>query len=519
MSETLQVRFGNPELAAWSAAICLAFLSGMATCAAESAAETGTFVVVAPAQESGRGEAAPSGEDAVKNRETGDSEPLDLAVLLDEHMTLIRLDVRHDGRPFGELWRKFMEQKFDVADKDQSGTLDAAELSAIKALLRPAAGSESPQVRNARQRFLRRQGQDNRNTIVDLPDDPDAERELTAGVTRDEFLEFVRKPGNGPIKISGDFQPSPGSRVLFARLDLDHDGKLSESECGRAFETLQPLDLDEVELFSREQLMEASRQREGNEPQQNANRVRLAVKQLQFSSTGPAMAWADRVRQHFSPVSTRPNFVEPLRRTATLYDDSTFAAADADGDGSLDREELSHLMRRPIANLELAINLTSKSSVAATAVHLADAYRWEPPQPSKPGETARLTTGSEQVQVATTDFVTPGNDEQANQLVENLKQFDQDNNDYLEERELRQFGNLANFKEYDTDGDGKIFFDELRRYVAAQTEAASVRLAITITDQDHALFEALDTNGDGRLGRRELNRMASMAKTWDRNGD
>jgi Ca2+-binding EF-hand superfamily protein len=130
---------------------------------------------------------------------------------------------------------------------------------------------------------------------------------------------------------------------------------------------------------------------------------------------------------------------------------------------------------------------------------------------------AMLTAGSEQVEMTASGFVDAASGERSN-MIANLKQFDQDQNDYLDEREARQIGQL-NFKMLDANGDGKLFFDEIGQYIDAQAAAAAVRLVIGVVDHDHALFEALDTNGDQQLGRRELGRLAGRLKTWDRDGD
>src|SRR5262249_33477983 len=64
------------------------------------------------------------------------------------------------------------------------------------------------------------------------------------------------------------------------------------------------------------------------------------------------------------------------------------------------------------------------------------------------------------------------------------------------------------FEVIDADGDEKIFWPEMERYVLSRAEVAATRCDIVLHDLGHGFFEALDRNGDGRIGLREI-RLAS----------
>ena len=266
----------------WLCLACLSLvcLSGQPVCG-EDSAETGQLVAAAPAVLAAAVSTRPAPPEAAR---PADESPIDLAILLDEHMVLIRMQVRHGDKPFFDLWRQFAESQFDQADKDHNGVLEAEELVTVKPLLapRPTANNRN-MVRGAR----RRNGGNQNNPLVDTADDADGGRELIAGVTRDEFVAFLRKTANGPVQITAQFQPSPASRALFTRLDLDHNDKLSASECEHAFDTLRPLDLDETDLFTQDQLITDVRGANAGQAQRRATPVRLAVRLLGFSASGP----------------------------------------------------------------------------------------------------------------------------------------------------------------------------------------------------------------------------------------
>jgi Ca2+-binding EF-hand superfamily protein len=513
-------------------------VSGVVTPTAVISAAAVSTAAVSPATESTAAESTAAARPA-------DASPIDLAILLNQHMLVVRMQVRYGDAPFVEMWERFAEGKFDSADKDHNGLLDAEEFTAVKPLVASAAANANN--RNMAQ-VNRRRGGPVPQAIVDPTDEVDSGREMIPEVTRQEFVEFLRTTANGPIRTDASFLSSAASRALFKRLDVDHDDKLSAGECEHAFDTLRPLDFAEADLFTPNQLTTGNA---GANPyfvpddaSQRATPVRLAVKLLRFSNPTPSLAWVDRIRQHFAAGGLKAN---DLRRAVMLYDEATLAAIDADGDGALDQAELAHLQWRPIANLELtvdqgreelalpalpnplaarnrAMNQPSRreGTIESTGVCLAGDFRFDPAVRGQGySQPARLSMGVEEVELTASGFVAAGSQGQGVQLVNNLKQFDQDKNDYLDEKELRRFGNGPNnnFMALDSNGDGKLYFSEIEEYIDAQAAAAAVRLVVRVVDHDHALFEALDTDRDRRLSRRELAQLVSQSRGWDRDGD
>ena len=133
-----------------------------------------------------------------RGRRPPDASPIDLAILLDQHMVVVRMRVRHDEKPFVRLWQQFAESQFDSADKNHNGVLDAEEIAGGE-----AAGGSGRRARNNRNMIQvnrRRGGGPVRLPIVEPTDEAAASREMIPEVTRQEFVEFLRTTANGPIR-------------------------------------------------------------------------------------------------------------------------------------------------------------------------------------------------------------------------------------------------------------------------------------------------------------------------------
>ena len=92
-----------------------------------------------------------------------------------------------------------------------------------------------------------------------------------------------------------------------------------------------------------------------------------------------------------------------------------------------------------------------------------------------------------------------------------LKQFDKNNDGFLEPAELPD-RMRERFPRMDANGDGKLSRDELEKVAGRFGQAPSAA-------PDDALFRLLDKNGDGKLSKEELENAAKMLEKLDRNKD
>ena len=110
------------------------------------------------------------------------------------------------------------------------------------------------------------------------------------------------------------------------------------------------------------------------------------------------------------------------------------------------------------------------------------------------------------------------------QYLAEFKAADRDNNGYLDEQEAMQsrlFRNL--FKAMDRDGDGKLFEKEVVAYLDAmedlQSAAAAGSASAAFADDSRGLFDLVDLNHDGRLSLREMRQMVQLIDALDKDGD
>jgi Ca2+-binding EF-hand superfamily protein len=229
---------------------------------------------------------------------------------------------------------------------------------------------------------------------------------------------------------------------------------------------------------------------------------------------------AKRLLAKYGP-KTKPR-PQKLTRADLGLDEATFAALDADGDGSLDVEELARFAQRP-ADLEVKAQLGKthglelvRTKDAATA--LAGRVR------SGADGSLGLDMGATRVELAITGDSGGGNGFLRQQYLAIFKQADRDNNGYLDMDEAQRtpfFGGL--FKLIDRDNDGKIFEKEVLAYLdrteRLQESAADCCVSLSASPAGNGLFDLLDTNRDRRLSVRELRQMAQLIGKLDRDGD
>lgn len=396
-----------------------------------------------------------------------------------------RFHIELDGRPQPAAWREQIAESFRQFDRDASGGLSGAELVSI------------PWIRDARfsdlGQLLRNQG-----ARKEIRDDD---------ATEPELIELARQMS--PVFRATPVMGGQGAgHLLFTYLDRDDDGRLTSDELDdRALSRLLTTDLNDDESSTIAELMQmaglpSDGDGYGNVPSNRLERVRKASFRLLDITN---------MRDKQSMFFTR----EMLQLAAAAFDE-----ADADGDEQLDVGELAAYLAKSTPDIELRVRLGERESSqpAIEVVPPADA------RDSTANAVGRASGASPVVEVEGCRFEFGVASADPRRNAERYEQLfagaDADNNEYLDAQEVRQNGFFqGSFKSMDADGDGKLFADEMKRWLERQLAAAATRAELNMTSQGQPLFQLFDTNSDGRLTARELKDRTAEIARYDHNQD
>jgi Ca2+-binding EF-hand superfamily protein len=430
-----------------------------------------------------------------------------LVFLADNRPVFVRLRVKLQDRPFEELWIESVRMLYTILDRDGDGTLTSKEADAkiLTALVRLATGVAVPPGRL----------------------EPDV-NPRDGKVSIAELGEALR-PTLGPFHLQFRRLVVGRTDALFDQLDRDKDGVLTTTELAAIAGSLRPLDLDDNEMISAEELepfnsaaftalLEESSERQARLAALPPV-VELVVGE---SSLRPARLLLKKYDKGRGDVPGRPD--GKLSPSEFAIDQGAFARADTNSDDALDVEELRKFLARAPIELTLDVELSPEASGRSTVRVGAGG--------AKPTEAKvrQLADGDVEVAVGQVrlDFqVEQGNtgaDEVRRVLAQRFKAADSNKDGYLEGKELAAMeapqSPLAGLTGLiDRDGDGKIYLADLIEFAQRQVEAARYRLFMTATDQGRAIFGILDYDRDRRLSAREIMRTVERVMSWDADGD
>ncbi len=423
-------------------------------------------------------------------------------------------------------------------------------------------------------------------------------------VSMAELSAYYRKNGFQPFQFQFDLsndargamalyfggsRPDPEvaavSKAIFALLDSDKDGKLTQKELDAAPSVLLARDENEDEIITAQELVPETKPKgdpfayamasnsgnngsagnhllvpiptPGQAPAELARRMyerydpsakKEAMKTLAKARPGPAMAKpapkAESKPKMSPPPAPKKNVkeVKPSKETAKgkgkkqepelkltrkqlRLDEATFARLDADKDGVLNAKELAAFAQRA-PDLCLALSFGEKAgnpldlaAVMGRPALLADKIHLQDDMGLVDLGATRMELRCREEKKRSNRFL----DLIRPQFSALFKQSDKKNKGYLDEKEAKsnpQIGNL--FQQMDRDGDGKLYEKEMLAYfdglIELQQRATAGCVTLVLRDLSRGLFDLLDSNRDGKLSVREINRAPKLLAMLNRQG-
>jgi Ca2+-binding EF-hand superfamily protein len=325
-------------------------------------------------------------------------------------------------------------------------------------------------------------------------------------LSADEYLSAVESYLGPAFTIRRKPPLLVQSVQLFPRLDQDGDGRLSAEEIRNGPQTLAAFDFDDDGTLSPAEL----------QPFPQAM-VDAAMADGPDAEPDPFLVLDGSTdRSQLRSILYQKYGVGPgISRERSGLSNLAFETADRDGNGWLDDTEAEDLLH-PRPAVEIAVN------VAAGQVRLARLPRGNGRVEELPVENPRriaLQLGAEAVEFSAYDNRYAASD-QINLLKIRFLQGDADKNGYMDEQEFASLAGLsAGFADVDADGDGKVFMDELERFLRIESYLAQCSLEMEFEPVEKPLFTILDENMDRRLTAREFTVAAERLEQFDRDGD
>ncbi|HZW30681.1 MAG TPA: EF-hand domain-containing protein [Isosphaeraceae bacterium] len=438
---------------------------------------------------------------------TGSDAARHLIFLAEDRPLLVRLRVMCQDRPFEASWIDSVRTLHASLDRNGDGTITTKEAGdkSFPAIVRLATGAAVPPAR------------------AELDVHP-----KDGVISVDELAEALR-PILGPFQLQFRRLAVGRTDALFDQLDRDKDGVLTRPELAAIAGSLRPLDLDDNEMISAEELEPF------NSPAFTAMMEESSDRRARFatlppvvelvvgeSSLRPARLLLKKYDKGKGDVPGRPD--NKLSPSEFAIDPDAFARADTNGDDALDTEELRKFLARAPIDLTLDVALSPQASGRATIRAGAGGVL---PKGARVRQLAdgdvEFAIGQVRLDIQVEQASTVAEDVRR-VLTQRFKAADANKDGYLDGKERAALdaprSPLAGLSEViDRDGDGKIYLNELLEFGQRQVEAARGRLVVTTADQGRAIFGILDLDRDRRLGAREVMRTVDRVMSWDSDGD
>ncbi len=448
----------------------------------------------APADEAGKktGSAKPAPVAAARPAATTAPKPSDdvrdVLLLLDHGPLHLRFKMTLNGMSLAAAREAYVDRLMKALDTNGDGKLSAAEAanSPIKATRgKPKGGA-----------FL-------------------ASLDGEKVVTRKTVMQDVERVGGEVVVYRQDSTSSNNDLEVFKFLDTDKSGYLDAAEMAAAAAKILERDQDQDECISFQEFLPIP------EPE---DMPPVAVVQRPGANDRPAATRADLFGDISEPhLPSRllkkydKNRDKKLTPEELGWSSERVKMLDRNSDGKLDEKELAAIATTPV-DLDLSIDIAGAPEGEQSLVinstlgeRIDDAKRPDLLRLAFPS--AVLTLSFRKIDSIKTSI---------DKALRDFNTIDVDGNGYIDAAETmtRTRFQTGLFEDLDADGDGKIFGEELEKYVRARAEPKSTTACVNLYDTGRGFFESLDTNGDGRISMREMKAAGKSLKRLARvNGE
>lgn len=428
----------------------------------------------------------------------------DLIYFYRERPIFIRMHIEIDQAPFERSWIAYVQSLFGQLDRDGDGSFRLEEISVLE-----SADGDGPSPEAVR-----------------LARDPDlwsADRSpFDQAITMDELTAFLVSDGRGPLQTV-DVETAPVSNdsvggTLFGLLDLNSDRVLSAEELASAMTTLRRRDLDDDGTFGTTELGASGNPYVAMPVPAPTETPRHFAVLTPGSAPIAVLRELERRYAQNTPVNSGGRTLSHvIGRQELGLEADVFDQYDFDKDGTLDRDELRGMIRRPPPTLEVVVRLGTRADGAPAVEMFGSAKRQDIAIRHSADGLASIVINDVQIEIAQAMSAT---DVAKQHLLRQFAATDLDKNNYLNDEEADRSRTFKDsFAEFDVDSDGKLFESELTVVVDGFTNAARSRTRMEINSRGRNMFEILDLDRNRSLSRRELAQAVNRIALWDTDGD